>query len=134
MDTGSDTITQGIRVVVEPRFLPAESSPDAGKFVFAYRVSVSNIGERRARLLARHWVIVDGDGERHDVRGPGVIGHTPDLAPGETFTYESFCPLPTEWGTMEGAYTMEREGGERFEAIINRFFLVMPRRASATAR
>lgn len=134
MDTGSDTVTQGIRVIVEPHYLPAQSAPDEGKYAFGYRVTISNIGERRAKLVERHWIIVDGDGERHETGGPGVVGHTPDLAPGETFTYESFCPLPTEWGTMEGSYTMQREDGVRFDAAIGRFFLVMPRRASATAR
>jgi hypothetical protein len=62
------------------------------------------VGERTARLVDRHWVITDGDGYANEVRGPGVVGHQPTLAPGQAFEYESFCPLETPWGTMEGSY------------------------------
>ena len=120
----SDTITEGIRVRAAAQFLPAESDAATRHFAYVYRIVISNEGTRRAKLLTRHWIIRDGDGRREDVKGPGVVGRFPDLAPGQSFTYVSGCPLRTEWGTMEGTYTMEREDGDRFLARIGRFLLV----------
>jgi ApaG protein len=121
---GSDRITHGIRVRVTSRFLPRESSPDEDHFFFAYDVRIANEGDRQAKLLSRHWIIINADGERNEVRGPGVVGETPILEPGESFEYTSFCPLNTRWGTMEGSYRMEREDGATFDVDIGRFFLV----------
>jgi ApaG protein len=84
---------------------------------------ISNQGERRAKLKSRHWVILDADNNRQEVRGPGVVGKFPDLAPGESFEYCSGCPLATKWGTMEGSYVFQREDGSEFEVSIGRFFL-----------
>lgn len=125
----SDTLTESVRVQAAARFVPDESSPDDGHFMFAYRIVITNEGEEPIQLLSRHWVILDADNNRQDVRGPGVVGEQPKLSPGESFEYVSGCPLPTSWGTMEGSYTMQRESGERFEAAIGRFFLVAPRTA-----
>ena len=120
----SDQQTEGIRIQAAAQYLPQESDPDNQQYVYIYRVIITNDGPSRAKLLTRHWVIQDGDGDRKDVKGPGVVGEFPDLAPGESFQYISGCPLPTPWGTMEGTYTMERENGDRFMAQIGRFFLV----------
>ena len=76
-----------------------------------------------AQLLTRHWIIIDAEGNQEEVRGPGVVGQTPTLAPGEGFKYTSYCPLPTPWGTMEGSYRMQRPSGEVFDAKIARFYL-----------
>jgi len=126
----SETTTRGIRIRVTPSFLPDQSGEgefwQGRRYVFAYRIRISNEGDCRAKLISRHWVIVDADGERHEVRGEGVIGHQPDLAPGEAFEYTSYCPLPTPWGTMEGEYQMLDEHGEHFDAAISRFYLVAP--------
>lgn len=119
----SDTVTQGIRIRVFPEYMPQHSSPEDHRYFYAYRAIISNEGSSRARLLSRHWLIINANGHREDVRGPGVIGATPDLAPGESFEYTSFCPLDTDWGTMEGTYQMQRENGERFDAVIGRFYL-----------
>lgn len=119
----SDTVTDGVRVRVAAQYQPDRSDPDRGEWFFFYRVMLSNEGERSAKLLSRHWVIVDALGERTEVRGPGVVGEEPLLQPGETFEYMSACPLGTEWGTMEGSYRMERDDGEEFDVRIGRFFL-----------
>jgi ApaG protein len=119
----SDLVTDGIRVHAAAQFLPQESDPGAARYVFAYKITLSNEGETRARLLARHWIILDSEGRREDVRGPGVIGEYPSLAPGESYSYISYCPLKTSWGTMEGSYTFERDDGSRFQVRIGRFFL-----------
>lgn len=131
----SDTTTDGIRIYAAAEYMPQDVLPhdfrdpsaddDAQQsFVFRYKITMTNNGKGSARLLARHWVIVDGDGDREEVRGRGVVGEYPSLGTGESYSYVSYCPLRTSWGTMEGAYTFEREDGSRFEVAIDRFFLV----------
>lgn len=124
---GSERVTGPIRIRVEPRFLPERSEPSAHRYLFGYAVTISNEGEEKVRLRSRKWRIVDADGVPHEVEGLGVVGRQPVIAPGERFEYASYCPLQTEWGTMEGSYTFETEGGEPLEAEVARFFLVGPR-------
>ena len=119
-------VTRGIRVTVLPRFVEEESSPDEGKFFFAYAVEITNLSTERVQLRARHWRIVDGRGQLHEVRGPGVVGEQPVLGPGETFSYTSGCPLTTPDGTMVGTYTMVTASGETFQAEIPAFSLESP--------
>lgn len=121
----SDTVTDGFRIRATAWYLPDQSKPGENKFTFAYRITIANEGETRARLLSRHWVIINGNGDREDVEGPGVVGKYPNLASGEMFEYTSFCPLDTEWGTMEGTYRMQREDGSSFDAVVGRFYLTM---------
>lgn len=132
---GSTATTEGVRVQVSPSFAPEHSAPEPApgenpRFVFVYRIRISNHGDRTVQLLSRRWTIVDADGERHEVAGDGVVGQQPRLEPGRVFEYESFCPLPTPWGTMEGSYRMEvQSGSERgrlFDARIERFYLAAP--------
>lgn len=128
----SDTTTRGIRVHVTPRYVPEQSNPTHSHYLFAYHIVIENRGETTVQLLSRHWIITDGEGRVEEVRGPGVIGEQPTLAPGERFDYTSGCPLPTPVGTMHGSYTMrvigDRAGGEEtFEAEILPFRLATPR-------
>jgi len=122
----SEAVTEGIRVEVYPEFIPEQSSPEEGKYVFAYRVVITNESDKWAKLLSRHWIIINADGDREDVDGPGVVGYTPELEPGESFEYTSFCPLNTNWGTMEGSFKMILKNGETFDALIARFYLFDP--------
>ncbi len=123
---GSETTSEGIRVRVVPEFLSGQSNPEANQYVFGYRVRILNEGDDSAQLIARRWLIIDANGEEHEVEGPGVVGHQPVLDPGKGFEYSSYCPLETPWGTMEGAYRMQRDDGSVFDANIGRFYLVAP--------
>jgi len=123
-NTDSDTITDGIRVQVYPDYIPEQSNPDLNRFSFSYKVVITNEGTDRVKLLSRHWIIINSDGDQEKTEGPGVVGYTPELEPGESFEYTSFCPINTSWGTMEGSYTMQRDDGSSFEAEIARFYLV----------
>ena len=119
----SDDVTEGVRVGATAYYLPEESDPDARRFVFGYTIVVANQGDAPVQLVSRHWVIIDAHGRREDVEGEGVVGQQPRLEPGQAFKYQSFCPLKTPWGTMEGTYQMRRDDGSTFEARIARFFL-----------
>jgi ApaG protein len=122
----SVTLTRGFRVAVAPSYLADHSEPESGRFVFGYRIRITNESGRRARLVSRRWLIMDAEGERQEVQGEGVVGQQPLLEPGQSFAYASFCPLPTTRGTMEGAYIMQGDGGEVFEIEIGRFYLLGP--------
>ena len=130
--SGSDALTEGIRVVVRPSYLESHSDPGRAKFIFSYHVTIANEGAQPARLRSRQLLVVDAEGNRREVNGLGVVGQFPDLAPGRSFEYSTFCPLSTPWGTMEGTFLMERPDGALFEAKVGRFFLVGPKRDAAT--
>ncbi|HEY0159114.1 MAG TPA: Co2+/Mg2+ efflux protein ApaG [Thermoanaerobaculia bacterium] len=120
----SDTTTRGIRIEVESEYLADRS--DRETYYFAYHVTITNEGDETAQLVSREWVITDENGNVERVQGPGVVGETPVLEPGDTFEYSSFCPLPTSMGTMHGSYTMRTRGGESFQARIDPFTLAVP--------
>jgi ApaG protein len=122
---GSEAITRGVRVRARPFFLPEQSAPASGKFLFGYQITITNEGDCPVQLLSRHWIIIDADGDREEVKGPGVVGETPILRHGESHTYSSFCPLETAWGTMEGTYQMRADHGELFDVVIARFVLTV---------
>ena len=123
-NTGSDTTTNSIRIQVFPEYLQDQSDPDQKQFFFSYRVLITNHCGKSVRLLSRQWVIINAEGDRQEVEGPGVVGYLPELAPGESFEYTSSCPIDTNWGTMEGCYTFMYEDGKKFNATIGRFYLV----------
>jgi len=125
MHTSAAT-TRGVRVEVESRFLPEKSDPTNSRWFFAYDITISNVGDEVVQLLNRHWIITDANGQVEEVKGPGVVGNQPVLAPGESFDYTSFCPLTTPFGTMEGSYQMVTEGGGTFNAAIAQFALSEP--------
>lgn len=119
--------TLGFQVEVEPEFVAERSNPEAGQYFFSYRLKISNRGDVPAKLLSRHWLITDGRGEKREVKGDGVVGEQPELAPGAVFEYSSFCPLTTPTGNMRGTFEMEnRQTGERFKIGIPLFFLRRP--------
>lgn len=120
----SERVTQSIRVTARPHYLPHYSDPDAGHFVFAYRIRIENQGERTVMVAARHWVIIDTDGNREEVDGLGVVGEQPVLEPGQSFEYSSFCPIASTFGTMEGWYNLLDDKGKTFNVEIGRFYLV----------
>ncbi len=123
--------TQDIRVTVQPVFLPDQSSPAENHYVWAYHIRIENRGRDVVQLRSRHWRITDAQGRTQEVRGPGVVGEQPVLAPGEAFEYTSGTPLPTPSGIMVGTYRMERRDGEAFDVSIPAFSLDSPHQPSA---
>jgi ApaG protein len=121
------SVTNGIQIEVESYFVPEHSDRSGRSYFFSYKIRIHNAGPSRVQLMSRHWVITDGVGRIEEIKGPGVIGQQPQLNPGESFEYESFCPLATPTGTMSGTYQMVcLESGDRFNAEIPQFFLVEP--------
>jgi ApaG protein len=119
-------MAKDIQVEVESFYVPERSEPKRSYYFFAYHITITNRGDVPAQLLARHWVITDGNGQVQEVRGDGVVGEQPHLEPGQTFDYTSACPLQTPFGTMEGSYNFVTDGGEEFDATIPLFMLAVP--------
>lgn len=122
----SDTTTQGIRVEACVRYAPERSQPASRLYFFVYTITITNVGTETAQLVSRHWIITDGNEHVEEVRGPGVVGETPVLLPGRSFSYSSQCVLRTEFGTMHGTYQMVRPDGATFDAVISPFVLALP--------
>jgi ApaG protein len=122
----SEAVTRGVRVQVESEYAPDRSDPSRNEWFFLYSIRITNEGSETVQLLTRHWIITDGTGHVEEVRGPGVVGKQPILAPGESFEYTSGCPLSTPFGVMEGTYQMTTAGGERFDAKVAPFTLSEP--------
>ncbi len=122
----SEAVTRQIRVSVSAEYAPARSAPADNQWFFLYTITITNEGSDTVQLLTRHWIITDGAGSIEEVRGPGVVGETPTLAPTESFTYTSGCPLTTPFGMMQGSYKMVTKDGEEFDVTIAPFTLSEP--------
>lgn len=118
--------TDGVTVRVAVSYLADQSSPAAGRWFWSYHIRLENHRDQAVQLLARHWVISDARGNAHEVRGAGVVGDTPRIAPGESYDYVSGCPLDTASGSMVGSYHMVGEDGSTFDVAIPTFDLVGP--------
>ena len=115
-----------IRIETSVRHVAEQSDPAHGRYVFAYRIRIHNASPQIVQLISRHWIITRDDGSVEEVRGDGVVGEQPVLAPGETFEYVSGCLLPTPVGAMHGSYQMVAADGQRFDAPIAPFTLAAP--------
>lgn len=116
-----------IDVQVRTEYLPGQSDEQAQRYVFAYHITLRNLGSASAQLLTRHWIVTDGNQKVQEVHGEGVIGQRPRLAPGESYSYSSGTVLATPVGAMHGSYQMIADDGTRFEAPIAPFTLAVPR-------
>jgi ApaG protein len=113
-----------VRVAVS--FLPEQSAPASGRWFWSYHIRIENRGSQSVQLLSRAWTITDGRGSVHEVRGEGVVGEMPLIAPGAAYDYVSGCPLPTPTGSMTGSYRMVGEDGTSFDIAIPSFPLTGP--------
>jgi ApaG protein len=120
-------VTRNVRVTVEAQFAPERSNVAKGVWFFVYTIVIRNEGAEPVKLLNRHWIITDAQGEVEEVRGAGVVGNQPHLGPGESFQYTSGCPLRTPFGSMHGSYEMTTDDGRRFDVSIPPFALRDPR-------
>ena len=121
-----EAITSGIKVQVVSKYIPEHTNPDIPRYFFAYWVTITNDSESTIKLLDRHWEIIDATGKIEVVDGEGVIGKQPIIEAGTSFSYNSFCPLETEFGMMTGHYQVEREDGHFMKIEIPKFQLISP--------
>ena len=125
-----EAISHDFQVSAISRFIPERSNKEVSIFFFAYWITIKNQGETPAQLLNRYWHIMDADGRINEVKGEGVVGEKPLIKPGESFEYNSFCPLPTEFGFMQGYYEMQGKDKNTFQIEIPQFHLAAPKSAN----
>ncbi len=126
----SGKLISEIYVQTQSQYMPERSHPLRSLYFFAYRITIVNESRLRVQLMRRYWRIRDAFGRIEEVEGPGVVGQQPLIKPQESFTYTSFCPLPTEFGSMEGSYLMQDQDGQDFSIPIKTFLLVSPQAAN----
>lgn len=120
------TQTPIFNISAKVAYVETESRPEHSYYFFAYKIFIQNTGPIGAQLLNRHWIITDAFGRIEEVKGPGVVGMQPKIQPGQTFEYDSACPLTTSCGSMKGSYQMITDSGDEYSIEIPEFFLVCP--------
>ena len=126
----AEAISHDFQVTAISRFMPERSNQEIPIFFFAYWITIKNQGAVPAKLLNRYWNITDADGRINEVRGEGVVGEKPLIKPGQSFEYNSFCPLPTNFGFMKGYYEMQGGDKNTFQVEIPQFHLATPKSAN----
>ena len=122
----SEAVTNNVRVEVESQYAPERSQPLQHEWFFYYTVRITNEGDETVQLVSRHWISTDAVGHTHEVRGAGVVGEQPVLAPGEAFQYTSGWPFKTSTGVLRGTYQIVTEGGTQFDIEIAPFAMREP--------
>lgn len=118
--------TRDIRVSVLPEFLPRSSDFESNQLVFAYHISIENLGSEIVQLIERHWKIFSDSKLIGEVIGPGVVGEQPILAEGQSFEYSSSTIIHHPHGYMEGIYKFKGMDNKLFDVSIPRFYLICP--------
>jgi len=120
-------VTHGIEISVKTKYFALQSDPKSGHYFFVYEITIANKSEFTVQLLKRHWDITDAAGVKRMVDGEGVVGETPVIEPGESFSYNSGCDFTTEIGKMSGYYTMKKQvDSKEFNVLIPEFLMVLP--------
>lgn len=112
-------------VQVQSVYVEAQSIPTEERYVFAYTITLRNLGRFNVQLLGRYWLITNSNGRQTEVQGEGVIGEQPIILPGSEFQYTSGAVLETPLGTMEGHYEMVDHLGQPFRVQIPVFRLAI---------
>tara|TARA_B100000767_G_scaffold273912_1_gene305401 strand:- start:1244 stop:1630 length:387 start_codon:yes stop_codon:yes gene_type:complete len=115
-----------LNVGVKTEFLAEQSDPSRNRYVFAYKITITNSGIQSAQLMSRKWIITDGDGKIQEVTGTGIVGQQPIIEPGQQHQYTSGTVLETKVGSMSGFYSMVAADGHEFSAVIPSFTLSYP--------
>lgn len=118
-------ISSEISVSAVAQYVAEESEPENKRYFFAYKIRIENFSKNSVRLISRHWIIINADGDTREVNGDGVVGEQPIINSLTHYEYVSGCPMDTEWGTMEGRYRMQNEMGDIFDVKIPRFYLTV---------
>ncbi|SFN93449.1 ApaG protein [Candidatus Pantoea varia] len=117
--------TARVSVHVQSQYVASQSSPDDDRYVFAYTITIRNLGRSSVQLLGRYWLITNGNGRETEVQGEGVVGEQPLILPGNEFQYTSGAVIETPMGTMQGHYVMVDEQGDTFHVEIPVFRLAI---------
>lgn len=115
-----------VSIQVQSVYIVSQSQPEINRYVFAYTISIRNLGREAIQLMSRYWLITNSDGHKTEVQGEGVVGEQPVIQPGTVYRYTSGAILETPMGTMEGYYVMLNGRGGNFHVDIPAFRLALP--------
>jgi ApaG protein len=123
-----DNMSLGDKIIIDVNtaYLDKQSDPDSKRYVFSYKITITNHNPIPVQLLNRHWLITDGNQHIQEVQGEGVVGEQPIIEPDSSYTYTSGAVLTTSVGSMQGHYEMSTDEGELFKAAITPFTLARP--------
>ena len=120
-------ITHDIKVSVDTFFHEENENSGRNRFIHVYNITIENLSQDKVQLLRRTWLINDGIYGKREVKGEGVVGKKPIINPGETYTYQSWCPLYSTVGKMEGSYLMRNlNSNQLFNIKVPSFVMVYP--------
>jgi len=57
---------------------------------FVYYLTIDNQSDKTLVLLGRKWIVEYADGTTSVIEGDGIVGQSPKLEPGGSFSYNSF--------------------------------------------
>lgn len=112
-----------IPVKVRTVFADDLSAPVLGRHIWVYQVTIQNRLEIPVQILGRRWRVVNGLGEINEIRGEGLVGERPVIAPNGIHRYESWINLPTASGMMGGSFQGVSAAGTTLEIVIPPFEL-----------
>ena len=115
-----------VNIDIETQYLAQQSDPGNKRFVFSYKITITNNNSLPVQLLNRSWMITDGNQHIQEVQGEGVVGEQPLIKANTSYSYTSGAVLATSVGSMQGHYEMTTEDGERFITPIPAFTLAQP--------
>ena len=102
------------------------SLPEDKPHAFVYHITIRNSSDRTVRLLGRKWVIEHADGTRLVVEGDRIVGETPRLQPGESFSYNSYHVSGTDARARGGFHGVD-ESGRKVHVMLPPFDMTVPR-------
>ena len=115
-----------IKISVSTEYMGKQNNNDKTAYVFRYTVTIGNLSQANVQLLSRYWLITNGDGEKVEVSGEGVVGEQPIIEPNKDYSYTSASMLKTKVGTMEGYYYFIDADKKEFKTAIPAFSLAVP--------
>src|SRR4051812_18701896 len=107
-------------------FQPQAPTPVDRPYCFVYFITIHNDTDKAVTIRGRKWVVTNSTGEITAVEGEGVVGQTPEIPPGGSFSYKSFHLLDTTTAVAQGSYLGIDANGRRVLTRIPRFEMTVP--------
>lgn len=121
-----DVAQPSIKVHVNAKYVAEESNPHRDRYIFAYMITIKNLGEESVQLMGRRWLITDANGQEFEAECDGIVGKHPLIKGHDEYTYTSGTVLETPVGIMQGQYQLTDSRGKKFIANIKPFRLAVP--------
>ncbi len=116
----------GLRVKVDDVvYMQGLDTPLNKPHAFVYFISIHNDSPVPVTLKARKWVVREEGGEVTVVEGEGIVGQTPLIDPGSSFSYNSYHVVARN-ADVDGAFFGETAAGELVFVRIPSFRLLVP--------